>query len=176
MTTITLVPNANYYEIYFVDGPSNNDIYSKSDFYAILGKVKDMSYKFFKKQYKQYIHENVIVHNYDNDEIKVQKKVLLDRTYINNTLTLAFQKTKQSMLNVSSTKNIYDIKYVKKLTFRVNNWIYINFEISSSHDMDHLDHTAYINYNHDEKVDLDLINATIKDLCGKLVATAETSR
>lgn len=175
MATITLIPDANYYEIYFVDRCSNNEIYNKSDFYTILGKVKDMSYKFFKKQYKQYIHENVIVHNYDNDEIKVQKKVLLDKIYITNTLTLAYQKTKQSMLNVSSTKNIYDIKYIKKLTFRVNNWIYINFEISFSHDMETLDHTVYINYNHDDKVDMELINTTLKDLCEKLVANAGTS-
>jgi len=175
---LNIIPNCNYYEIYFIDGnDTSSGVYKKtSNFEGFLNKMKELPYKFSKKQYKQYIHETVTVHNYNNDEVKVEKKTLLDNCVQDNLLVMAFQKTKLSVLNISSTRNIMDIKYIKKLTFRINNWLYLNFELAYDKENDMLDQSVYLNYNHDDKVDVDLINKSISDIVFKLSAISETSR
>ena len=178
--------DANYYEIYIsnaasggggqagakVDGPDGHKSYdiglSRKDFRNLLSTIakSNLNLKPFQKEYKEYIYDDVIVHNYKNTETHVFRHTPICIKQLDKTcgaLLIGYQKNKLTFLNVPSTRNIYDIQYVKKLIFRVNNRIFVNFQSSVNLNQEKT-YTAYINYNHENNIEQDSVQNNIESL------------
>jgi hypothetical protein len=71
------------------------------------------------------------------------------------------------MLNLPSTNRVNDVTYVRKLIFRINNRVYLNFECKK-HNNASYSYSIYLNYNHDNSVDYEASSSTIKKIIEKL--------
>jgi len=170
-----LINGANYYEIYLINKNQNKiiknscEIYNISldeqDFYNILSKIDQKKFKFFQKEYKEYINQEHICNIFTNDETRVYDKKNINIIEKEKFITIASNLNKLTLLNFSSTKNHNKISFVKKLIFRITNRIYLNFEISINtlYPKNKI-YTIYINYNHDDTVDINIINKNINDI------------
>jgi len=176
---------ANYYEIYMGGGggggaaanaanaakleghKSYNIGLSRKDFRHLLSAIakSNLNLKPFQKEYKEYIYDDVIVHNYKNTETHVFRHTPVCVQKLDKAvgLLIGYQKNKLTFLNVPSTRNIYDIQYVKKLIFRVNNRIFVNFQSSVNLNQEKT-YTVYINYNHENNIEQDSIQNNIESL------------
>ena len=168
---------ANYYELSFkpknqLNIKSDNFIIydtnlSFNDFQTYLFRMKNTTYKYFQKEYKEYLYDNITNQNYNNEEIKISKQNALTNKIINinnnDIVIIGYQKIKQSVLNYPSTTKIYYSSYVKKMIFRINSRIFLNFSISLHNDNTKT-YRVYLNYNHDNKVDLDISNKNITEI------------
>lgn len=170
---------ANYYEIY-IQPPSSKTVkniigeehdisLSRKDFRNLLSCIakSNLNIKPFQKEYKEYIYNDVIVHNYKNTETHVFRHtpmcIVKKNNDSNNNLLIGYQKNKLTFLNVPSTRNIYDIQYVKKLIFRVNNRIFINFQSSVNLNQER-SYSVFINYNHENNIEQDSVQNNITNL------------
>jgi hypothetical protein len=172
----TLLDNSNYVEIYVLNNKYTDQIgiptgLSKNKFYDLLAKFKNDNFKFFQKEFKQYTIGNIYYENYDNEDVKVNKKECKHFQINNEFITTFYNKNKLTMLNLPSTVKINDIQYIRKLTFRINNRIYLNFECKKNNNNNNIYYSIYINYNHDETVDYTITNNIIKPLLQKLGTT-----
>ena len=78
-----------------------------------------------------------------------------------NMLEIQYEKKKLSIINFPSTRNHHDVSNVRKLTFRLSNRVFLNFEMRSSELGSAKTYNAYVNYNHDTNVDIDTM---VKDI------------
>jgi hypothetical protein len=167
---------ANYYEIFLnprlesKNLDENIKVYNtsldKNEFKYLLSCVSrgNHNFKFFQKEYKEYIYDNVITHNYKNTETRIFKNTPISIIQHENSLVIGYNKSKLTFLSMPSTTNIYNINYVKKLIFRVNNRIFINFQISQNDKDNSQTYQAYINYNHESNIDPEEVNKTMKKI------------
>lgn len=162
-----LPTDCNYYEIILMDGDKYD--LGKPKFEKIMQHMKKTNFKFFEKQYKEYIIDDIIVHNYDNKETNVMRHTAKDIKIYDNYRIIGFHKTKLTTLNYPSTTYIYNILYVKKLIFRISNRIYINYEIGMN-EKNEKTYKVYLNYNHDSNVDMTSIHNTLSDMMLILLA------
>lgn len=163
----TQPPQFHGNHVEFVIIPPPKDIQSAADgacmvygtnfecdaFYKLMYKMMDTYYKYHQKQFKETVIGNVYYHNHKNEDISI---------YSINTTTLAsFQdkvlskvqhKNKLTILSLPSTTNIHNETYMRKLTFRVTNRIFVNFENSMCENIKC--YRVTVNYNHDKDVDL----------------------
>jgi hypothetical protein len=165
---------ANYYEI-FLSPQINKKNYglleeidvniSKNDFYNMLSilKAANTDYKVFEKEYKEYVYSDVIVHNYNNDVTRVFKNTVLQIKNNEQLFVISYHRSKMTFLSVPSTTVIYEINYIRKLIFRVNNRIFINFQCTLSQD-DIKTYSVYINYNHESNMDPISVQTALKKL------------
>jgi hypothetical protein len=160
-----LPKDCNYYEIVLMD----DDKYDlgQSKFSKILAKMIQTEYKHFSRQYKEYIIDDKVIHNFNNEETKVSQIIPIDFFDKKTYRIIGYQKTKLTPLNYPSTTYIYNTSYIKKLIFRISNRIYINFEIALS---DSKTYKIYINYNHDHNVDNTVITKSLTDILTLLLA------
>jgi len=172
MALITCQHTNNYFE--FVLLPNSHtqkhdtfDVYdysfTKDAFYNVMDKFKNTKYKPFEKQHKEYIYEDLCLENYDNKELKLYKKHLVSCKHMKDFVVLGYNRTKQSVVNFPSTLSIASTRYVKRLIFRISNRVYVNFETSIPESMDTITYCIYVNYNHDENVDLIAINRDLQN-------------
>lgn len=165
---------ANYYEIYIgtgakLENPEGHKSYniglSRKDFRNLLSAIakSNLNLKPFQKEYKEYIYDDVIVHNYKNTETHIFRHTPICVQPSATTVLIGYQKNKLTFLNVPSTRNIYDIQYVKKLIFRVNNRIFVNFQSSVNLNQEKT-YTVYINYNHENNIEQDSVQNNIESL------------
>lgn len=152
---------SNYYEIYIHPSLKKKDNsfeigMNYDDFSYLLSCIAraQHDFKYFQKEYKEYIYNEVIVQNNNNTEIKVYRQNPNFIQYNNNCVCIGYTRNKMTFLNVPSTKNIFDINYVKKLIFRINNRIFINFQINMDSNKEKT-YMVYINYNHEQNIDVD---------------------
>jgi hypothetical protein len=164
--------DSNYVEIYLINNNINNIVdtsINKDLFYKILNKFKSDNFKFFQKEYKQYTLSNIYYENYNNEDVKVTKKICNNVNISKKFMTVFYNKNKLTMLNLPSTVKVNDISYIQKLTFRINNRIYLNFQSKKNNNTIH--YSIYINYNHDDNVDTNITNNIIKPILQKLDTT-----
>lgn len=181
----TLSPGTNCIEMYIaspintVQKNGNHTIYNTNldpdIFFKMLASMKKYSQdvKYFQKEYKEYIVNDIVCQVYPNDnETKVFKKKTNDVIYDekNHLVILASNKNKLTMLNFPSTKNIQQTSFSKSLIFRISNRVYLNFVISINEALaDQKTYNIYINYNHDANVDLTLVNTSITKILNVLL-------
>ena len=138
---------------------------SEQQFNTLLEKMTHKEYRYFEKQYKEYVSDDMYYETGSGDEIRVNKKSALGIEVNNNTITIIYNKTKLSILSFPSSFKINTICYIKKLVFRINNRIYINFEMKKYHNSNKTIYSIYVNYNHDPNVDrvatIKLINSVL---------------
>lgn len=171
---LPLESGSNYYEIYInpnLKTTSNNVLteydtsLSRKDFRSLLSCIakSNLDIKHFQKEYKEYIYNGVIVHNYKNTETRIFKNTPLTVIKNNNNLIIGYQRNKLTFLNVPSTTDIFDITYVKKMIFRFNNRIFLNFQ-SSINEKGDKTYLVYINYNHENNIEQEGIENNLKTL------------
>jgi hypothetical protein len=161
--------DANYFEIFILSLQSQDTSkYNKSvrivptaltsqEFYNLMrsfSQIANMNnYKFFQKDCKEIYVDNVIYRNFNNEEITVYNLRSIDSKISDGQMCLnAFCRTKSSMLNVSSTQNVYCEKYVRTLSFRISNRIQLNF--SCTEEASDKSYNVYVTYQHEKNVDL----------------------
>ena len=168
---ITCDSTSNYYEIHVIDKDAVETfgglaIYnvglSKQKFDETIEKIKTSKYKSFERQLKEYIHQDLFYEIYDN-EIHVYKKAASFLQNKSGFLISGYNKTKQSVVNFPSTTSIFSIRYVKKKISRISNRVFINFEVSMDAN-DDVTYAIYINYNHDDNVDLVVANRDLANV------------
>lgn len=153
----TYCTNGNYLEIILQQKENISDI-PDTMFFKLLQKLKTKGHSCFQKQYKEFVYRNMFYENNDKNQIKIYKKHLTTTDNINNTMKLlVYHKEKLPYHVFPSTTMIHSISYVSKVIFKVNNRVYINFE-KRTYDSDDKSNVSfnkiYINYNHDDNVDL----------------------
>jgi hypothetical protein len=170
--------SSNYFEFVVMnqnlsisnDNKDNNLVFEtamkKDVFYTLMYKMMDTKYKYHHKQYRELVIGDVHYHNFKNEEINVFGITTNNVENIDNKFCmLAQQKTKLSILSFPSTMKVYNDNVVRKMTFRVSNRIFVNFEhgmISNGKD-DEKFYKVYVNYNHDKDVDVQNAIDTIKN-------------
>lgn len=144
-TTTKLVSN-ELYAVY-------NTSLERDAFYNLMYKMMDTHHKYNQKQYKEMVIGSVYYQNSKNEEINIHN-IHTHRTvcYQNQLLAKVQQKNKLTILSLPSTMNINMESHVRKLTFRVTNRVFVNFENGVCDD--HKYYKITVNYNHDKDVDL----------------------
>lgn len=159
----------NYIEFVFL----NDDITIAPDCYNVdlnpnsfnqlLEKMHKERIKPFRKQFKCYVHKTLYLENCE--DLKVyEKKMVFARPMSDNVLVTYYSKEKRPYHMFPSTLNIHSVFYVKRLTFRIHNRIFVNFEVQYHPQEEKEILKAYINYNHDNDVDTSFINQEIDRL------------
>lgn len=169
---------ANYFEVFVTSKAKSQhgdtDVYeiglTKEEFTHLLAKFGKASFegmKHFQKEYKEYVYNEAVVHNYMNTEVRVFKNTPVLVQDQNKCVVVAYNRSKLTFLNVPSTKTIHDIQCVKKLIFRVNNRIFVNFQAASPPGGKENDvtYTVYVNYNHEQNVEMDCIKGALDKVC-----------
>ena len=177
--------DSNYVEFVLLSNHINDDqnevdIYetefSKEMFENVWRRLaKDEStLQYFQKEYKEYIVDDVTYEHSKNNNIDVRKKQPVDFRKVGNIAVCMYKKNKLNILSFPSSTNVNVINYVVKLTFRVNNRIYINFETKVNQSRKY--YTIYVNYNHDNTIDQKLYKQLLLTTIQKLVPTLQTSQ
>jgi hypothetical protein len=133
-----------------------------------MSKMLHKNVKYYERKVKQYIkkdlyYEVVLDHKNEIADIRSYSKTCTDYTFVKpNVLKMVFNKSKKPIHAFSSSTDINEIIYIKRLTFRISNRVFVNFEIGCSIDtMETKYRNVYINGNFDSDVDYDYINAEI---------------
>jgi hypothetical protein len=148
--------SVNYIEIIL------KNISSEDIFYEKMSRLSNENYKYFQKEYKQYISENMYYQNLNNEDVSVFKSECKQVDEYPKYMIAYNTRTKLSLMNFASSIKINSISYVRKLIFRITNRIYINFEVKKYND--NLSYLIYINYNHDTSVDIEVINKELYNI------------
>lgn len=149
--------SVNYYEITLLNSYNPNIKYydvnlSKEKFKQIMQKAAIKNLKFFQKQYTEEVWNNVHFQNDKNEDLKIIKKECITSKVVDTQfVVIGFNKVKMSLLNMPSTTDIFSFNITTRLTLRLSNRVYINFETKRIDDQDYF--KVYINYNHDKNVD-----------------------
>lgn len=141
---------------------------TKDMFYALMYKMMDTNYKYHHKQYRELVIGDVQYHNYKNEEINVFSMMTNFAKPIGNKFCmLAHQRNKLSILSLPSSLKVYNDNVVRKMVFRVSNRVFVNFEHGITGKEKY--YKVYLNYNHDNGVDInnsiDIIKKTLAILC-----------
>ncbi len=166
----------NYIEIYVVNEDDilqhkSSSVYnvglSKDRFYRILEKYRKK--QFILKEYKEFRYLDIICQKFVDNTVKVFRDCLKEVEHSSKYLKLSNKRDVLTLLQFPSTNNIVYQRYVKKTTFKINNRIYLNFEISVE-ESDSKTYSIYINYNIDsnntnKENDL-IINQLLDTICG----------
>ena len=179
MDKLPFESGANYYEIHIKpslilqerDELASADVsLTGKQFLDLLVAMKNSneSYKFFQKEYKEYQYTDLVVQNYKNTETRVFRQNFVTMNQGKNWLLTGYQRSKLTFLSVPSTTNIHDMMYVKRLIFRVNNRVYVNFQ-TSLHQDGAKTYQVYINYNHENNVDQEGLMNTLNNVLSVLV-------
>jgi hypothetical protein len=156
--------NEEYFDIYDIN-------FTEAQFLNIMSKLKETTFKFFQKEYKEYVHKELEA-QYQDDGLKVTQYNLLacKENDQGRYISLYLNKQKLTPMNFPSTTDFQKISYVRKLIFRINNRIYINFLTTLDTKTDKTSYSIFINYNHDENVDVHNMKKTINECINLLLA------
>ena len=129
---------------------------------SLLQKLVYKNYKYYERQIKQYIKNDlfyeIILNQKDIiDEIRCYTKVIEDYKQDKpGIMQLKIVKHKKPIHAFSSSIDINDIRFIKRLTFRVSNRVFINFDaiedyVGDSYNM------IFVNANCDANVDCEYV-------------------
>lgn len=135
---------------------------NKERFMFLLNAVsRKCKLKYFSKKTKRYrINEQFM--EVFNDDVKVYKQECLSNLYDRGFLCLYYKRDKLPYHQFPSTMNIHEIVYIQKLTYRLHNRLFLNFEIHKR--MDGLQRfKIYFNYNHDKSSEINNIREILQE-------------
>lgn len=140
---------------------------ARDKFYRIMQTISTDDMKFYQKAYKESIIGNTVYHNSKNEEISIfNVETKMMNTLSKNVCLFGKAKNKLTILSLPSTNHIHYESYVKRLTLKITNRIFVNFEhgLSGSERF----YRIYMNYNHDKDVDMSSVAITIEKTLKKL--------
>jgi hypothetical protein len=133
---------------------------SKDEYYSTMAHLMDNNYKFHQRKYNETIIGDVHYHNHKNEDINIfQLSTKQMSAFQNSIIGFGQNKTKLSIINIPSTKDISYESYKSVLSFRISNRVLFNF-INGVNDNDNF-YNIVLSYNHEKNVDL---NNVIKDI------------
>jgi hypothetical protein len=127
--------------------------------------MRKRGFKHFSKQFKTYVHNDMYMENTDHTDIKVYSLCMSGFSVIDCTKTqmvkVEYIKDKQAFHAFPSTTSHDSIFYTKRLTFRVHNRLFVNFDTQFYPDDESTINKVFINYNHEVGMDSDVIQLTL---------------
>lgn len=144
----------------------------KELFDSYLQKMKNMKLKYFQSDFKEYINGDLhLIKKIEDNTVKETKLYNLIPVHINdneNFRVVYYEKKKLSTIAYQSSRKQHSVCHKRKLIFRVNNKIYINFQQEICDE--NIFHKIYINFNNSKDSDIKSIIETISDLIKMLQA------
>lgn len=131
-------------------------------------------YKHYERSIKQYVHRDMFYEiafsKEPEPDIKAYRKTIETVTLETpNIIKLACQKQKVPIHAFPSTNDIQEVNYIKRLTFRKSNRIFVNIDyVKDTHGRDSC--KAFINVNLDANTDVAYINMELEPLIRDLHA------
>jgi hypothetical protein len=106
----------------------------------------------------------MVYENNKENQLQVYKKTLNSYSVLDpNFKVLSYHKEKLPYHVFPSTHMLHSVSYVNKATFKLNNRVFLNFERKKYENSDVFYNKIYINYNHDNNVDLATIEQALND-------------
>ena len=137
-------------------------VLKNADLYTIKNNMKKfLKFKGCVKQFKVQKNKKMVMENYEHKIIKVYNLNFLKEESFENIKVIYFEKEKQHYHAFSCSK-VLDCEYfVRRVTFRVNNNIYVNFDTEYYDQGKEVKNKIFINYNHEKQQDIDFIKCKI---------------
>jgi hypothetical protein len=157
--------NINYIELIIKENDCENlDInWNKNNFGKLLKYLIQKNYTYFKKEYDVYKYHNLEYQIYSkNEKPIVYESNLLDHFSEKKLIYHGFVRNSIPIHMFPSTMNINDKYSVTRITIKINNRVYLNFETQNKSDIDY--YNIYLNYNHSNNVDINNNIEKIKNL------------
>jgi hypothetical protein len=161
----------DYFEVVLMQGHANGigrsfDV-SPHNFNMYLAKMKSYpNLKCFQADSKEYEHRDLqLVKKIKDNEVQESKVYQTTPVKVldnDNCRIIAFEKKKLSTVVFQSSKSYDHIKHKRKLIFRVNNKIYINFQQEFMNGK--VFRKIYINFNNNKDTDMKDSFTTIMQL------------
>lgn len=122
--------------------------------------------KFYERKIKMYVKDNfyyevVLDHKDDVSDIRSYVKSALDFDISQGMVKIFYNKSKKPIHAFSSSHDMHDISYIRRLTFRINNRVFINFDFASNVDGQKYN-KVFMNANIDHNVDRDYIQTEME--------------
>lgn len=170
---LTNIPEScNYIEIVLVHAKYDGNLIFDQPcrtFQSYMSRIRGI--KSFEKEMKVYQINDMFYENYMQKDNKIFTKTLkhIDQDTDPSFAICYYRKEKHPFHAFPSTLSIHNIFYIQRLTYRLHNRLYLNFETQ------HYPNTnnscirkIYINYNHDKSVDHANIDQNIKRIINML--------
>jgi len=154
---------------------SNNIIdinWDENNFNNTLTKfINEKRYKPFEKKLIITKHNDLyLVHNINDNKFYVNKTNHVSHNLNDNYIFIKYCKQNLPQISFPTTRNINDKFYVNKITFKITNRIYINFELKKKildDGNERIFRRVYINFNNDKNDKID--NENINNLLNKCI-------
>ena len=170
-------PKWNYVEYIVYDDSNSSELALNTDlsdeqFHHLMSKMSRAPYKYFGKQCKVYYNGSYVYENHDQKEIKTYSKTAIDYQVdkARSIVKVFYAKDKIPFHTFPASTKMNAVSCIKKITFRVHNRIYINFQFEKLDGSPNYRKKVYINYNHDANLDAaymdDLLDRSVRELCG----------
>ena len=133
---------------------------SSDEFFNYMDKMQKKYDKCFQTDHKEYILNNMrlikqVSETGDVDDTKVNMFHVLKTDVLSSELMMViYDKKKLPIVGFPSTSSLSGIKHVRRLIFRVNNRIFVNFQEEKVHGSEEMCYRLFVNYNHSDGVDL----------------------
>jgi len=136
-------------------------------FYALLSQFKNNTNnaKYMQRFFKRLIYRNMFYETNEKYEIKTYKQTISSIVKLKGPFVVTgYNKQKISFHSFPSTSENNMECYVNSIVFKVNNRLFLNFDIISNNDTDKKFYKIYMNYNHEHNVDVDYMETQIKSM------------
>ena len=136
----------------------------------LLNFINNKRYKPFEKQLEITKHNEVyLIHNINDNKFYVNKTNYVSHFTKDNYIIIQYNKVNLPQITFPSTKNINDKYFLNKITFKITNRIYINFELKKKiiDNVEKIYRRIYINFNNDKNDNID--NDNINNLLTKCI-------
>lgn len=153
-----IVPGVNYVEVCVPN------VVDECVFATLLQRVKGHheSLPLSQKYFKEYMFRNLALQINDKYDAKVYK---LDckrkETCPNGVIAVSFNREKASFHTFPSMSHAHSVAYVNAVVFKFHNRVFLNFE-EKKHEDGAVTRRVYINYNHDDNVDIPSISRRVR--------------
>jgi hypothetical protein len=135
-------------------------------FVQLLEKMSGKNIKCYERKLKTYIKDSlfyeVILDQMDViNDLRSYSKNVVDCFVKDNILQVSYEKLKKPIHTFSSSCDMQDVVYTQRLTYRISNRVFINFEVSKSISKNNTFRKVFINANTDTNVDMDYIMSEV---------------
>lgn len=147
-----------------------------AEFYEKLKTIsKQKNIKYFVKRLKRYRVGEMVLELTPADGDTSEQRVVLRQTPASccvvdkALLCVGYIREKAPLHQFPCTLNLHEVCYVQRLTFRLHNRVYLNFEIQRYIDGQAV-HKAYLNYNHDHGTERSGVAQLLGEYAAALIA------
>ena len=130
---------------------------------TLINFINNKRYKPFEKRLKILKYNDLyLIYNINDKKYYVNSTSHIEHNINENYIWIKYKKENLPQISFPSTDKINEKYYTNKITFKITNRIYINFELKKKivNDTEEIYRRVYINFNNDknDKVDNDNIN------------------